>query len=233
MSGTLADFINYYPQAWPTASSRPGANICTVQYDFEAYYKDRINPIKGFTKTKLDPGTVHAWRVERDTGGIVGVKWKPEARLNTDFLGVDSTAASDGFILLRNTTSLGPVEVPGHFLTVKSERAKLMLRDLKSDAILAHLTAEGLADSIPWLVECATTGKIPILRVIEESVPAGEIGRLVEIGVGSRSARVRTMDSPPLATADEFFKLPGLEGRRIGFHGTRHAQGRLHKPQGW
>jgi hypothetical protein len=214
-SATLAELIKFYPQAWRTASSRPGANICTVQYDFERYYRERINPIKGFTKTKNDKATVQAWQAMRATTGLVHVKWKPEARLNTEYLGVDSTPSSEGFIVLRNTTSLAPISVEPQFLTEYVKKAGMIQRDISSDAIREQLVAEGLEDSIPWLLECSTTGRIPIQRVIEQTVPHGEIGRLVEIGTAARCVKVRAMDLPPPGTADEFFALPVAVSDRL------------------
>ena len=59
VSGTLADWVSYYPQAWPDPRTRPEAYICTVQYDFKRYYEPRMNKISGMYKTEKDPGTVH------------------------------------------------------------------------------------------------------------------------------------------------------------------------------
>ena len=73
VSGTLADLVLKFPQAWGSAASRPDAAICTVQYDFDTYYKSRINPIQGFTKTKADPAIVRAWKVERNVAGSIAL----------------------------------------------------------------------------------------------------------------------------------------------------------------
>ena len=170
----------------------------------------------GFTKTKSNEATVHAWEVARNTSGLVDVKWKPAARLNTEYRGVDGTPSSQGYIILRNASPLGPVSVPPQFLTEHAETATLIKRDISSEAIRKQLTAEGLEDSLPWLQDCLSTGRIPVMRVLEDSAPPGEIGRLVEIGVGSRTVKVRAMDSPPATTADVFFALPeGLRGKMM------------------
>lgn len=208
--------MKYYPQAWPTSGSRPGANICTIQYDFDTYYKSRMNAIKGFTKTKYDPASVHAWEVARRPYGLVDVKWKPEARMSAAFLGVDSTSTSAGFIVLRNASPLAPTVVPGGYQeqTIISQ----IKRDINSTAMGEHLSAEGLVDAVPWLLECCDTGNIPVHRVIEPQAPPGEIGRLVEIGVASRIIQVRAMDSPPPETAEKLFELPPDLLRRMEAH---------------
>lgn len=202
------DWVNYYPQAWPTARCRPDVCICTVQYDFVDYYKDRINPIKGFTKTQSDPATVQGWKCERQSSGAIEVFWQPEARLSAKWLGVDSQENSSGFVVLRNGSRKGPRSVPPGFLTEYRATMKTIKRDLSCPAIKQQLHLEGKADALPWLMECVDSGKIPIARILEEKIPPGEIGRLVELACGASSVQVRAMDLPPPKSAEELFWLP-------------------------
>ena len=70
------------------------------------------------------------------------------------------------------------------------------------------LEAEGMGDSVPWLRDVATNGKVPIRKAIEPTPPPGEMGVLCEIGTDSRRAEMRVVRSEDAATGKEFWKLP-------------------------
>lgn len=141
-------------------------------------------------------------------GNLVSVKWSPVARLGMQWLGVDGTTTSPGFISLRNHTSEGPGVVAGSYSSQPKDAQKKICRDLSHPAVLDHLTKEGFASAMPWLLECATKGAIPIHRVLETECTPGEIGRLVEIGVPGNLVQVRAIMDAPAATASEFYALP-------------------------
>ena len=212
-AGTLADWISLYPQAWTTLSKRPAAGICTALFDFKGYYDGRIDPIKGFTKTANDKGTVQAWRIIR-SNLRVEVQWKPAATLNSPWLGVDGTEVgprNPGFLVLRKGDSGAPVLISDSSLGERVDHVKKMRRDLNSDAMEAVLTAEDMLESRAWLNECIDTGTIPVHHAVDRSLRGGQVGRLVEIGVPGATVEVLAMQdstSVPAATADEFFSLP-------------------------
>ena len=166
VSGTLADHVSKFPQAWADPGNRPDAAICTVQYDFVRYYQDRINRIKGYTKTKFDKGIVRGWKIHRSTErGTVEVFWQDDASLNSPWRGVDGSTTGPGFLLLRNATPTAPVPVLGKFLTQDAALLARVERDLKHPAMKKHLASEGLEDSLDWLLQCVKDGAIPILKV--------------------------------------------------------------------
>ena len=175
VNGTLPDLVNKFPQAWTDRASRPDAAICTVQYDWDKYYHNRINRIQGFTNTKHDRAIVRGWKVERSSeGGHIEVRWQQDASLNTAWLGVNGQADGPGFIVLRNAVHTAPLTVPGAYLRQCAATLKKVRTDLQCPAMLKHLTAEGLEDSIPWLLECANTGSIPI-RKVSDTAPQSSV----------------------------------------------------------
>ena len=219
MSGTIADLIGYYPQAWRDPKYRPDAAMCTVQYDFVDWYKGRINALSGFTKTKNDQGIVGAFRISRcSPGNLVQVHWKPTARLNTPWLGVNGGAKEPGFVVLRNSTNQGPLSVSSRFLRQEARKLAQLKRDLTSHSMQEVLEAENFEGALPWLLQCVETGELPILREVEMSTPDGQLGRVVEIGVPENPVQVQLLDAAPPATDALFFRLPEAVIERMNNH---------------
>jgi hypothetical protein len=147
--------------------------------------------------------------VERSRrSGVVEVRWQADASMMSPWLGVDGTEDGPGFIVLRNAVASAPASVDGAYLRQCPKVLRAIQRDIQCPAMVRQLKAEGLEDSVPWLLECANTGQIPIFKSIEDVAPPGALGRKVEIGTPSRHAVVLAMDNQPPATAAEFFKLP-------------------------
>jgi hypothetical protein len=108
---TLGEHVLNYAKVWTTKESTPEAVVAHDQYDWKTRYgsNDVVHRLGGFTKTKLDPESVHAWHVRRSRTGPVEVLWKKRAT-DKEWLGEHGTEAmksdgvgSPGFMCLKKT----------------------------------------------------------------------------------------------------------------------------------
>jgi len=76
VSGDLGHFVQNYPNGFTSECSRPNANLINRTLDWTKYYAPHMRKIAGFTKTKYYPHAVRGFRIMRESGGNVSLKWK-------------------------------------------------------------------------------------------------------------------------------------------------------------
>jgi hypothetical protein len=99
--------------------------------------------VSGFTKTSRNPSIVRAFMVHRrgdSNDGIVELRWKPEPDLSQDWLGVDGTTQSDGFVVLNSQASAAP-ELAPQGTSLKPKVGKFLAKE----HLQRYLEAEGVS----------------------------------------------------------------------------------------
>jgi hypothetical protein len=154
--------INAFEQSWTNPGDRPRAALLDTQWQWTNYYSPHQEKVSGFTKTEFDKETVHAFRVERTERGTIELRWKPSAALSRQWLGVDKTPESPGFVLLRTR----PPGVPKVADSALGALPQKYIRDLTCPAVLEALDAEGIPEAGAWLGEVAKTGVTPLGELV-------------------------------------------------------------------
>jgi hypothetical protein len=196
--GTPADLANAFVQTWP-AETRPEFVILERQMAWKKFYRKHSVKVKGFTKTKKDPLSVHGFRFQRDSRtGVIAMHWKEEASESAPWRGVDSARGGAGFQVLRSRPGGVPVVVEPR--AMKPARQKALFHATVKKA----LDDEGMEEAYDWLATVVRdNGKMTINRKIESQRP-GDLGDLVVIGTGTRTAEVRVISTTPA----DFWGLP-------------------------
>ena len=205
---TLVHWINNYPLAWRQERSRPFPVLLDTLYDFETYYSGCINKVGGFTTTQKDDAMVRGFHFAKGASGTIEMKISMNPGDGKPYLGVDNTPASPGYVVLakpvRADVKLAPVPPCTDFMDAKYLRQVLGKRMQKT------MEVEGMGEALGWLKEAATTGRIPVERVLEETTPDGKLGRLVELKCGDVTATARQIVAPLYdLTAPVIWGLPG------------------------
>lgn len=161
-TGTLGHHVALFEQAWQTDATRPTPCLLDVQYNWKQYYGPVIDKLAGFTKTITDPNAAHAFRVCRGQSGVVCVYWKHLAS-DRDWLGVDGTSSSPGFVVLRSK----PTGVPKVVEPASEIMHKKHYKQLMGNTMRQFLEAEGLEGAQEWLRAAAKRGVVPIRRQLD------------------------------------------------------------------
>ena len=72
---TFVHWLTRWNQAWRQEHSRPIPAVLDVQYNFDMYYRNHLDPIAGYTKTAADSAIVRGFRIARSANGVVTVQW--------------------------------------------------------------------------------------------------------------------------------------------------------------
>jgi hypothetical protein len=195
---TLADMVNVYGQVWPNPSTRPTPVYVDVTYNWQKFYKEFGVPISGFTKTKLDPTIVGAFRFRKAKSGLVEMHWKRFADGNSPYLGMDGQPESPGFCCMRSYPAVD--SFPDVFPPARGAMNAKQLKSLLCPGMKEALTAEGLDSSVDWLETVARNGVIPTFA---SSTDSSSIGVTCQIGSAGRLARIQVIKE-----RDNFWELP-------------------------
>ena len=183
IAGDLGHFVRNYTRGFSgqAALPTPSASILGRIVDWKKHYDPLVRPISGFTKTSIDPPIVRGFRIARQQDGSVDLRWKSDPANEKDWRGESGFGNTPGFFLLRAAPRNLPLfELPSKELLTKAH-AEHGTR-LNSLQMRQALVSQGLEECVDWNVKAHMEGKIPIHRYIEESTPAGEWGRLCEVG---------------------------------------------------
>jgi hypothetical protein len=195
VAGTLADFVNIMPQVWTQGA--PSVLVDDLCLDFSSMFKPCLANVSGFTNTKDNPRSVHAFRFTKNQQtGNVEMHYKVDARLAGKWLGLHAVPDGPGFILLKSRPHHAPSPLESNSEGMKQKYYKELTGKKMTDTISEH----GLAYAVPWLAAAGKTNSIPILDVVERERPPGKMGRRVEIGVAGHSAQVMLMDATSLSS---------------------------------
>lgn len=126
------------------------------------------------------------------------------------YLGIHNTPDSPGYVVLtqqvRHNVVLRTLEPSSEHMPKK------YLNQLLGPGMRKTMETEGMGEAMDWLKEAATGGRIPVHRVLEETTPAGQMGRLVELMCGDvvTTARqiVPSFDEEHPFSQDTFWGLP-------------------------
>ena len=223
---TLGEVALRTKNAWSNDNARPELSVLDHQLDWKKYYgtsiHDRLAGFatqRSFTSPSGHSG-VHAFRIFRTDDGTVELRWKRDAGLEKEWLGVDGTPTSPGFVLLNGL----PVGVPKDIPALNSSLPKQYLAQVTGARMMETLKSCGKQNSMTWIKEAATTGKIPVHRYLEGTTPPGKIGRRFETGAPGRRGELRLLEPPDATTAEELWKLPtGVNEFRIAFSEIERA----------
>ena len=123
--------------------------------------------------------------------GVVEVRWKPSAALSQSWLGVDGTASSPGFVILKTRPNNPPEPIEVSRSTGQSFTQEKLVKKMCSPALKEILSDYKKEEAFDWLQTVATTGEIPVLKINEDTTPPGELGPLVTIGYGQVQKPIR------------------------------------------
>lgn len=202
---TLTDYVLGYNYAWHSERTRPGAVLLDVQYDWKTWYTPVEDKLAGFHRTKTNPNSIRAFRISLGRSNIVHLQWKL-APQDPQWLGADGLPDSPGFVCLK-ARPVGPLPVvpPNGAAMPKDE-----IQQLTGRKMLDVLKSIGMADSMEWLREAATTGRIPRGAAVnpDEPTPPGDWGRTYTMGVGDRTAPMQIIEDLQFTTVADVFRLP-------------------------
>ena len=187
---TLGEHVLNYAKVWTTKESTPEAVVAHDQYDWKTRYgsNDVVHRLGGFTKTKLDPESVHAWHVRRSRTGPVEVLWKKRAT-DKEWLGEHGTVAmksdgvgSPGFLCLKKVPtaplSLAPwnpeLVKPKYLSELKGASMEQLLRDTYKQP-----------QARKWIVDTAAAGRVVPHTVLQAASPS-TWGQQVLVGAGDK-----------------------------------------------
>jgi hypothetical protein len=205
--GTPADLANMFQQTWQEMT-RPSFHILEKQLHWKKYYQHHFAKIKGFTKTKKDPLTVHGFRFKRaKESGTIEMHWKEVPSDSAPWRGIGNVREGTGYRILRSRPQGVPESVAPKKMTAKKRKAVL------GDGVRKALKDEGMEDAYGWLKGVVDNGGFMKVNHVVQRQRMGELGDLVEIGVGLHTARVRLIQDVP-TTSEAFWSLPASAVRQ-------------------
>jgi len=162
VSVTLAEFFTAFDKAWINESARPQPVILDELYDWDQYYKEHIQEVACFSKTRNCQSYVRAFRFVRSEYGLVEmtVKGSPSA---PKWCGQKGIEDGPGFVILRSL----PRKAPPRVTSMECSLAPRLLADLKGKKLKDFCVLSGYGDSHQWLVDFASTGNVPIRQVVD------------------------------------------------------------------
>ena len=141
-------------------------------YDWKKWLAPCMRKVSGFTNTPLDEPTVRGWRLQKNTSGVVEMKWKVDPAVDTEWRGLNGLPASDGFHIFKYQPQGIPELIePATNILLESYRTQL-----KSRLMIATMAAEGTPDAVMYNYEAAQHGEIKKFLMIEEPPLYGEWG---------------------------------------------------------
>jgi hypothetical protein len=155
-SVTLAELFRCFYYAWTSPQTRPQPIILDTLYDWVHHYTEHIQEISYYSRSHTNESYVRGFRFKRDTAGHVEMlcKGSPAAK---DWCGVDGIKGGPGFHILRSLPQNAPSVLPPEDSQVRAAD----LAALKGSSVKSYCEAIGRPKSHDWLIEMASTGKIP------------------------------------------------------------------------
>ena len=176
-----ADFgqlVFNYPKVWSDPVTRPRASVLNVMYDWKKWFAPCLRKISGFTNTPMDTATVRGWKVEKNTDGVVEMKWKLDPACDTEWRGINGLSSSNGFHIFKYQPTGTPMLMePRTNILLKSYLITMQSRLMKS-----IMEAEGTPDACLYNYEACQHGEIKQFSCIEERPLYGEWGGLYSTG---------------------------------------------------
>lgn len=209
-SADFGQLVFNYPSVWSNPLTRPRASVLDVMYDWKKWLAPCMRKVSGFTNTPLDEPSVRGWRFQKNTSGIVEMKWKLDPAVDTEWRGLNGLAASDGFHIFKyQPQGMPELIAPATDILLESYRTQL-----KSRLMIETMTAEGTPDAVQYNYEAAQHGEIKKFLIIEEPPLYGEWGGVYSTGsVDGRRGQVRFIEK--LWDLDRDYK-PGVFGLPLG-----------------
>jgi hypothetical protein len=155
--------------------------LIAVQLDFAAYFEHAHLKLAGFTNTRCNMATAQAFRIARATSGRIELRWKPRASLTEPWLGVDATADSAGFALMKWIPQGVPAIIPS-----KVAMPKAQVKQMLSFKMRKTLLEQDCPGAFDWIKEVAEKSRVPLSNEIERTRAPGRMGRLGAIGTENR-----------------------------------------------
>lgn len=199
-AGTFGEWVLHFDDAFAEADTRPTAMVLDAQWNWVRRYKRVSNPLSGFTNTAADPQQVHAWQVLKDDDGIVRLRWKQSAGLDSDFRGVDGVAGTRGFVKLHGRVSsrqsLQPIKPADRLFDVKFEKQLLGAR------LERCIKDHGMDGVSSWLQEAMTEQKLPLgdLQVAAD-YKRGRMGSTWLVGVAPKHVAMEVVENNAIEPA--------------------------------
>ena len=224
---TLGEHVLNYEKVWENPAGRPEAVLVQDQYDWKKRYESPqvVHRLAGFTKTKCDPESVHAFKVRRSVAGAVEVLWKKRAA-DTTWLGHDGRPAmladgrgSDGFMCLKKVPSTQLELAPWNAQLVDKshvpELKGLALGTLCSDTYMQP-------EAQQWIITTVNNGRVEPHSVVE-AANAAVWGPRVLVGAPGKLGTMYQL--LPVHDSSDFWELPRdiLERDRLALAGATKA----------
>lgn len=225
-SVTLAHYFRRFCQAWRQEHTRPTPVLLDVQWDFDKFYNAFVDKIGGHTNTANDPVACRGFRIAREPGGIVTLKWKTKAE-SGKWRGADGGTESPGFVLLKGRPRGIPPVVP----PMKNVMEKKYYKQLLGKKMTNCLEHEGEPEARAWLAKAAKHGVVPVHRRVQEPgvITPGELGSEVELKCGDATAITQVIEGTE-DDAEEFWSLPAeLEQVRVDRNRNLQALSEKHR----
>ena len=183
VAGDVGHFVRNYVKGYKGTRSEgdmmPNASILAKTLDWNKYYTPCMRRVSGFTKTAKDPVAIRGFKISKHADGTTSVQWKVDPALEKEWRGAAGVPNTNGFYIMASNPRGLPEFVVRPELT---DSYKEKVKKLKSRNMWMALAPEGLSPCVPWLVQAASTGIIPINRYMEDTIPVNKWGRLAEIG---------------------------------------------------
>ena len=190
-SADFGHLVFNYPSVWSNPVTRPHASVLDVMYDWKNWLAPCMRKLSGFTNTAMDRATVRGWRIQRNTEGVVEMKWKVDPAVDTEWRGLNGLSASDGFHIFKYQPQDTPMLIePGTNILLESYRTQM-----QSHLMIKTMVAEGTPDAVLYNYEAAQHGVIKKFHCIEECPLYGAWGGLYSTGsVEGCRGQVRFID---------------------------------------
>jgi hypothetical protein len=128
--------------------------VLEAQYNWNENYKERINKISGFCRTKENERYARGFRFVHQNG-CIQLLWKTSA---TDTIWKGEGDSENGFIILRSFPLKPPSVVPPE---PDAQATKKQLEQLNSSSLLSYLKTIKKTAELDWLKLAAETGSCP------------------------------------------------------------------------
>jgi hypothetical protein len=197
------EYINFFNRGWHNSTTRPQGIVLEAQYNWTDMYKNCMNKISGFCRTKENDRYARGFRFVHENG-CVQLYWKTSA---TDREWKGEKETQNGFIILRSFPVQAPEEIPPD---TAAQATKKQLDQLNSPFFQTYLKTIKKTAELEWLIKAAETGSCPTEGPWDETCveKRGELGVLEKSCVGGRKMKLRVLRPTIYSSLSEFWKLP-------------------------